>query len=161
MAWTWLPIWVIRFCFRAVSRHGPPFAQIVAERFLAVNIFARLHRVDRGDGVPMVWRGDDHAVEILAVKKFAVVVIAGRVVVGRLGRGDGLAQVLLIDIGERDHVNITLAQDRTHVAVAHAAAADNSQIDFFGGCNRFGLGPGGNGHGGGQPGGGRLHEMTA
>ena len=52
------------FGFRGHRAHGAGFADVVADRLLAIDSLAELHRDHRGQGVVMVRRGDEDGVEI-------------------------------------------------------------------------------------------------
>jgi hypothetical protein len=49
----------------------PPFPDVVRERLLDINVFARLTRPDGSQRVPVVGRGHDHRVHVLVVEQAA------------------------------------------------------------------------------------------
>ena len=59
------------------GHHLPAFPHVVGERLLDVDVLARLAGPDRGQGMPMVGRGDDHGVDVLVVEQFADVAVDG------------------------------------------------------------------------------------
>ena len=61
----------MRFVDRAVSIISGPSAVHVDHRLLAVDVLARLHRVHGGLLMPVVGRGDDHGINVLARKNLA------------------------------------------------------------------------------------------
>ena len=56
------------------GHHGPPLGDPVRQRLLAVHVLAGLAGHDRGDRVPVVGRGDDDRVDVLAIEELAEVV---------------------------------------------------------------------------------------
>ncbi len=48
--------------------HGSAFLDAVRQRLLAIDVLSGLARHDRGDSVPVVGRGDDDGVDILAIE---------------------------------------------------------------------------------------------
>ena len=54
------------FVFGGHLAHGAGFANVVADRFLAIDRFAELHRDHGGKGVLMIRRGDEDGVDVFA-----------------------------------------------------------------------------------------------
>ena len=81
--------------------HHSPFADGVAERLLAVDVLARLAGVDAGQIVPMLGRGVDDDVHVLAIQELPIVLIGIALVVGR-----PLVGASLVEVGYGDDVGV-------------------------------------------------------
>ena len=110
---------------------------------LHVDVLARLAGLDRLDGVPVVGRGDDHGVDVLAVEHAAKVLVPGHLS-GELlphlrcplangvdhllaHQGAVPGQVRLVDIAQSHDVHVILgheALEQLAPAIAHADEAD-------------------------------------
>lgn len=56
-------------------QHGLSFHQIVGNGFLAPNVFGRLARGDKDQGVPMVRRANNHSVKLSILEQTAKITI--------------------------------------------------------------------------------------
>ena len=120
----------------------PALAHGHRQRLLDIDVLPRGAGHRRLDRVPVVRRGDDHGVDVLAVEQAAEVLdpLDRPAEVG-LSRGDALAQVLeagvdpvvrpvevgLVDVGQGDDLRIGMGAEGVQdldAAVAHADAAE-------------------------------------
>ena len=91
------------------------------ERLLAVDVLARLARVDGVERVPVVGRADDHSVNVLPVEELAVVVVCLR----PLPRDAmGVPQPALVHVAHGDGRGVWHAHDVAQEPAAPAADAD-------------------------------------
>ena len=104
--------------------HRLGFADVVTDRLFEIHVLAGLAGQDRRQGVPVVGRGDDDGVDVIAVEDLAEVLDDFRTlalllfdVVGRL---TGVAGVDVADHRDRD----LLINERIHVRATHPAASD-------------------------------------
>ncbi len=83
--------------------HRLALDDIDANRFLHVHVNARLDGGDHGQGVPVVWRGDEDDVEVLLLEHVAVVVVGARLLLGGLPRRHdvgGVGEHLLVHVAQ-------------------------------------------------------------
>ena len=73
----WVPICTTRLYFRAASTIRRP-STTLWQRLLAVDVLARLAAHDGRQGVPVVGRGDDHAVDRRVVEHLAHILLGLR-----------------------------------------------------------------------------------
>ena len=106
---------------------GRPSPIEVRQRFLDVDVLARLAGVDRAQAVPVVVGGHDHRVDVLVVQQLPVVAVGGDGVVA--GRLHALAEPLLIQIADGDDPRARALHVALHHAPSFAAAADQSEVD--------------------------------
>ena len=104
--------------------HQPTFMDVVAGRLLDVNIFARGHRPNRHERVPMVRCGDRNDIDRLVFDHLANVLLELRL--GFLPLADlfhGIADDRLIAIADGDDLAVVFAEeaaDMVHAAPMHA-----------------------------------------
>ena len=93
---------------------------------LAVDVFARLHRVDRDLRVPVVRRGDDHGIDVLPLEELPVVLEGFALADGGIGPGP-----LSKDIADRRQPDVSRLHldELPDVAAPHAASADHRKDD--------------------------------
>ena len=108
--------------------HDPSLGNCQAERFLDVNVFAGLAGFDRNVGVPVIRRGHNHRVDIIAVEDAAKVL---RVQVRLLVRPAddfiaGLFDLGLVDVTERHALDVLESKSVAQIASPHTSAADQS-----------------------------------
>ena len=71
------------------------------QRLLAIDVFAREHRLDGDLGVPVIRGGDHHRIDVLAVKDLAVILVSIRfVTLGLLNLADIILKDLGVDVGQ-------------------------------------------------------------
>ena len=127
-----------------LHRLGNPACLVdgVGHRLFAVDVLAGFHGVDRHPGVPVVRRGDQEAVDVLALQQAAVIlgdpvlVLALRIEAAPLGRVikaalDGV--IAVPDVAESDDVDalglvFEVAQD-PNVLLGAAARAQDADVD--------------------------------
>ena len=113
--------------------HGAAFGHAMADRFFAIDVLASLGRGDAGEGVPMIRRGDDDGIDVLAREQFPKINESGATFVSSVGRCAGI--MILhhlqggiaaggIDIADCNHADFLALK-----ATAHQAAALNSEAD--------------------------------
>src|SRR5437870_6533935 len=103
------------------------------ERLLAIHVLAAPQGGDGGQRVPVVGRGDDHGVDVLAGAKLAEVAVTGDLVLVLLLRHFGDAfQVLLVDVAAghdaKRLVPLDVVEQPALEAVAGADDADLNRI---------------------------------
>ena len=106
------------------------------EGLFAVHVFPGVQRVDGDGDVPVIGRGDEHDVHVLVGQKFLVIGIGLRL--GRVRQG--AVQVRLVDVAQRDHLDVGVLLEIAHVAGAAVAHADHSQAQLFIGSHDAGIG---------------------
>ena len=121
-----MPIWLMRSCFLHRVAHGQALAQVQGHRLLQVDVLAGLAGVDRLQRVPVRRRGDDHRVDVLLREQLAVVAVGlGGLLVPA---GDRLRGGLRTIAGRGDD-DVGMGRAVPQVALAHAAAADQPDVD--------------------------------
>ena len=75
------PVWNTRLYLRDRLDHHPPLADRMRERLLAVDVLTGLAGVNAGEVVPVLGRGVDDHVHVLAIEQLAVVLIGRALVV--------------------------------------------------------------------------------
>ena len=110
--------------------HQAALADVVRARFLDVGVFTGGTGQDGGRGVPVVRRGDEHRVHGLGVEDRAHVLADLRRLAGALldGLGCGRRPVGIGVADVRDE-HVLVAQELADVVVAHAAGADDTNVD--------------------------------
>ena len=99
------------------------------ERLLAVNILARLERLDRDLHMPVIGHANVYDLDIFAIKHMAVIFVG---VAGAVEVAVGCFEMLLVDIAQRDHV-----QERPHrigmmqLVTPDASHADRAALGLF------------------------------
>ena len=114
------------------AEHRLAFGDVVRDRLLDVDVLAGQHGLDRGQGVPVVGRGDDHRVQVLAVEHRPIV--AGRVrgvAFVFLDAFGGFAGVVVIDVGDGDDLDVGLGEERIEELIAPTPRADQAEPDFL------------------------------
>ncbi len=109
-------------------RHEFGFVGKAAHRFLAIDIFARDHRLDGDNRVPLRGRADNDGVNRVVFKEFAIIVIA----FGFTAEfGDGASDIRLMHITNRDNFHVVVfAEPINMLAIAAPADADNRELNF-------------------------------
>ena len=92
-----MPTWTTRRCLFWASTIALPSVQVVRQRLLDVDVLPRRAGVDGDRRVPVVGRGDQDGVEVLAVEQFLVVGRGERLRVGDLLAG---VEVRLVDVAD-------------------------------------------------------------
>jgi hypothetical protein len=114
---------------------------VVRERFFAVHILASIQGGDGDDGVPVIRRGDDDGVDVLAGEELAEVAVGlaafeGGVLVLAVALGDGLLGVLTavgIDIADGDDLDFFATEEVVEVTAVHLAVADEAEREALAG----------------------------
>ena len=109
----------------------------LAQRLLAVDVFARLGRGDGDVGVPMVGRGDDDGVDVFPGKQLAEVVVGvaaleRRVVLLGVEVVDALLGVIAasaVDVAHGDDLRLRFAEEPAHQPARLDADADEAERD--------------------------------
>src|SRR5581483_4600231 len=133
--------------------HATPFENVVADRLLDVDIFARLHRPDRGQRVPVVRRSDRDDIYVCIFEQAAYVLYSFRR--GPVPVRDGLLRFrddALIHVADGDDLRILPARkraDMAHAPAMHADAGDMNPVvrpdptaPTFGSCRLLQAQPG-------------------
>jgi hypothetical protein len=104
---------------------------IVRDGFFDVDVLARLAGPDRGEGVPVVGRGDGDGVDVFVLQRVAHVLVELRGLALRVG--DELRTLfahLRIDVAERDVLGVALHREEVFdVGAALAVEADGANAD--------------------------------
>ena len=101
------------------------FDDRVGQRLLAVDVFAGLGGVNAAQGVPVVGRGHDHGIDVLAVKQGPVVLVhaLGPHLAGHLFRPRE------VDVGDRRHARpLGERADEPRALIAHTDPADHDPL---------------------------------
>ncbi len=91
------------FVFARGIEHGFAFTHVPADWLLAVHLGAGFNRSDRVKRVPMIWRTDEHDVEVLRLEHLAVIVVGPRLLLRLLplaGDLDGFGEHVLVGIAQ-------------------------------------------------------------
>src|SRR5262249_19430986 len=105
--------------------NGAALADVVRQRLLYVDVLARLAGQDRGNGVPVVRRGDDHRVHVLAVEHLAEVAVR---LAARAGPLPGLGRVRLVDVAHGHERDVRDRARQSRHGQAARAAADQPDV---------------------------------
>ena len=106
--------------------HRPPLADPVREGLLAVDVLARLAGEDRRDRVPVVGRGDDHRVDVLAVEDAR----GSRCTTPACRRpSPAPCRVRLVDVADGGDADVGHLAEDVQQARAHPAEADEAERD--------------------------------
>ncbi len=118
---------------RAALAEGP------GERFFAVDVLAPPRGLDAYERMPMVGRGHDDGVDVVAREQFAVVVVGGAVLVAVVLVHEPLVfgQLLVVDVAKRDNLRGPVPDGVFHEAAGLPAAADDAHDDAVAGRGRF------------------------
>ena len=112
--------------------HRLALGDVVADGLLAVDVLAGHHGVDRRQGVPVVGRGDDDGVDVLAVEQLAIVLDGlGVDAPGLLHLRGGLGGVAVVDVGRGDELDLLVREEGLHHVVAAVARADQGEPDLL------------------------------
>ncbi len=119
--------------------HSLAFLDGLRQGLFDVDVLARLARQDHLGGVPVVWRGDDHRVDVL-VFEHAAEVLAGRgfFPLRLLDIGADPAQDRVVDVAESLYLGPVLYGVEC-VGPALVAAADQAEHDLLVGAPRPGI----------------------
>ena len=113
------------------AQHGLALGDVVSDGLFDVNVFAGEHGLDCGKSVPVIGSGDDHSVHVLAIEHRAIV--AGALRSGAFflfDAFDGLIGVPVVDIGDRDNLDVGLLEERVQELISPAAGADQAEPDL-------------------------------
>ena len=113
----------VLFC---AVEHADALVDDVHHRLLAVDVLARLQRVDRDLRVPVVRGRHDHRVDVLAGEDLAVVARRLEVLAELL---PALLEAPVVDVGDGDELDARHLERRRGVALAHAARAEEREAD--------------------------------
>ena len=112
----WLPVWKIAAGLLGDLDHGLALGDGQRQRLLAVDVLALAHGVDGDQGVPVVGRGDDDGVDVLAVEQLAEVLVGFdftyrflEAVAGLLDLVHGPVAVAAIHVADGDVLDAVLA----------------------------------------------------
>ena len=111
--------------------HGLPLGDGQRQGLLAIDVAARLHRGDRGQGVPVVDRADGDGVEVVAGEQLAEVAVGGAVAL--LSVLDDLRPRLAavgIEVAHRDEPDPLLLHRGLHDRGALPSHADGAHHDL-------------------------------
>ena len=87
--------------------HRLALGDVVADRLLDVDVLAGQNGVDRGQGMPVVGRGDDDRVEVLAVEHRPIVAGGlGRIALLLLDPLGRFAGMTVVDVGDGDELRL-------------------------------------------------------
>ena len=141
--------------------HAPALEQVVRDRFLDVDVLARLAGPDRGQGVPVVRGGDGDGGDVLVLQHLADVLDdARRLLLALVDRFQRVGHVGVVDLADGDDVHVVEDGEAADEVTAAAADAHDGEVDAFvgllGGARGGG---GGEGDGGGR--GGGFQELAA
>ena len=115
-----------RLAFFAASTIARPSEMVRRQRLLAVDVLLGLAGGHEVQGVPVVGRGDDDGVEVLAVEQLAEVGVGIGLAAGLLAGGE---QVGLVDVADGGDLAIVVRQEGVEQLVAAIADADEAEAD--------------------------------
>jgi hypothetical protein len=115
---------------------GGALVDRVGQRFLAVDVLAGIERVETRTHVPVIGRGDDDGVDVLAVEDAAVVACAQRAIAEQL---PGALEVAVVTRCGGDDLHVGHAQRRVGVGEPLRAEPDHPQADRVVGTLRDGV----------------------
>ena len=107
-----------------------PCFDLLHHGLLAVDVLAGVQRVDGDARVPVVGRGDDHGVDVLARQHLAIVARGEEVVAADFL---GARQAAVVDVADGHQFDAGEGQRVVGVAGAHAAGADEWRCE----CGRW------------------------
>ena len=99
-------------------------------RLFEVDILAGLHGVDCGLPVPVIGRGDQDSIDVLAGKDLAIVAGGEEIVSGSATpQLFGVSQAAVVAVGNGDQLDAWNLQRRACVALTLDAGADKGELD--------------------------------
>ena len=112
--------------------HGAAFVNGLGQRLLDIDVLAGLAGEDGRQGVPVVGRGDEHHVHVLAVEDAAEVLHrVGLLAALLLANLDALGDPRVVHVADDDAIDFGVEEEAFEVALAHAAAADEPEPDLL------------------------------
>ena len=118
--------------------HGAAFLDVVAERFLAVDILAGHAGADKRDGVPVVGRADDHRVHVVPLEnRVKVNGRRGLLAVLFLDLVSGPVHVPLVHVAKSSDRDLRRTHEDVQVVATLAAAADERNPNGLAGGDRL------------------------
>ena len=121
------------FVFPYRTNHGEAFGNRISQRFLAIYVFARLARMNCGQGVPVIRSGDLDSIDILPFQHVLVEFILVATLVHSLRGlpfGDAAAETLClqrIDIATSCHLHAGACSEALEVRQRLLSQADKAQ----------------------------------
>ena len=106
--------------------HAAPFANSERERFLDIHVLAGKAGIDCHQGMPVVWRGDHHSVNIRPADQVAVVSDRRGFGAGRLR---GVIHVVATDVAHSDDLLVGVFAGRAQQRSAAIANSDEAEPD--------------------------------
>src|SRR5262249_4613056 len=107
--------------------HLAPFVYSDRDGLLDVNVFARLTGRHAHQRVPVVWRSDDHRINVFAVED------STKILVGldafKPGVIDRKVYLRLEDVADRDNLRVRVLHERLHHAAPLASGADHADAN--------------------------------
>ena len=113
--------------------HALSFLHDAADGLFHVNVLAGLARFHGRERVPVVRRGHNHRVDVLAIKNLPIVFVRFRLAVGGLR---GCVQIRLVDVAYGGNLGVGLLGKIFQVPHAHAAGANHANPDPVVGASR-------------------------
>ncbi len=103
---------------RGVVRHQPAFHRKAAHRLFAVDIFARLQRIQGHEGMPVRRGCDRDSIDVLVGKQVTVVSIP---LGAALREGDGAVQIRRMHVAHRPDLNVRVFAEPGHQRIIAAS----------------------------------------
>ena len=117
----------------------PALPDVVRHRLFEIDILARLHGPYRGEGVPVIRRGDGHHVNILVLQQLSDV----RVTLDRLAGVGALLRFAVqngvVHVAQRHEADAGEFAKALDVILAASAKADHGHADIFVGATHAGI----------------------
>ena len=126
----------------------PVFGQVRAHRLFQVNVLPGADGCQRGQDVPMIGRGDEAGIDVLAGDQLAEVAISSAVLV-LVMLVDSIARLLEVaghDIAHRDDLGVLLIEEVAHIPLSLRADANAADRNAVAGRDPTGLAQGGSGN---------------
>ncbi len=119
-------------------KHGAALVNGRGERLLDIDILPGLAGQHGGQGMPVVGRGNEHHIHVLAVEHAAEVLHRVRLLAAPLlANLHALGDLRIVHVADDDTIHLGVEEEAFEVALTHAAAADQAEPDFAVG-RRFG-----------------------
>ena len=118
--------------------HRPGLGNAGCGGLLDIDVFARVHRRDHDQGMPMVGCGDEHRVDVrpgqnlpeIGINVASLVLTGGlRRAVGFLDLVPGFQGMRLVDIADRDDLGVRRRQHLGHITLPLSPASDQGEGD--------------------------------
>ena len=102
-------------------QHGAALLDRLTRGLLYVNVFPRLAGMDRHESMPMIRRGNHDSIDIVAIEKLTVIVVALRFSPREV---EAQLELVLVHVADGGHFHVVAAGQKFQVAASLAAGPD-------------------------------------